>query len=69
MGNRGITRLNKPFRQTTTSSKKINEPYLFSILNSRGGCFYKASRSFHLADWQSVVVHSASRLFTPQLLQ
>ena len=68
MGNGGITRLNKPFRQTTTSRKKINEPYLPLILDCRGYCFYWINRSFHLAVWQGVMVNSTSILLAPQLL-
>ena len=68
MCNRGITHLNKPFQQTTTTCEEINEPYLPLIINRGGDCFYKASRSFHLAGWQGVVANSASRLFAPQLL-
>lgn len=68
MDNRGITRLNKTFRQTTTSRKKINEPNLPLILDRRGYCFYWTSRSFHLAVWQGVMVNSTSILLAPQLL-
>jgi hypothetical protein len=59
MDNRGITRLNKPFRQTTTSSKKINEPYPLFITPGSCSNMRRAYDILPLATWQGVMSNIA----------
>lgn len=64
IGNRGITSLDKTFRQTTTSRKKINEPYLPFITLCTCYSMCRTNDILPLAMWQGVVSDAASLLYS-----
>lgn len=64
MGNRGITRLDKTFRETATTSKEVNEPYLPFIALGSCGNMRRAYDILPLAMWQGVVSDATSLLYS-----
>lgn len=59
MGNRGITRLDKTFGQTATTSKEVNEPYPLFITPGSCSNMRRAYDILPLATWQGVMSNIA----------
>ena len=59
MGNRGITRLDKTFGQTATTSKQVNEPYPLFITPGSSSNMRRAYDILSLATWQGVMSNIA----------